>query len=111
MKFVGFTLGENIKYYRKLAGLTQEKLAEKIGKSTHFITQIERNNENPAIDTFADICRELEIPADYLLQEKDRHFKQTTRLAMLNELSTYDLEELEKYLLFARKVSEMMKKD
>ena len=35
------TLGLKIAYYRKKAGLTQEILAERVGKSVNFIGQVE----------------------------------------------------------------------
>lgn len=35
------TMGLKIAYYRKKAGLTQELLAEKIGRSVNFIAQVE----------------------------------------------------------------------
>ena len=35
------TMGLKIAYYRKKAGFTQEVLAEKIGKSVNFLSQIE----------------------------------------------------------------------
>ena len=35
------TLGLKIAYYRKKSGLTQEVLAERIGKSVNFIGQVE----------------------------------------------------------------------
>lgn len=35
-------LGENIKKIRKLENISQEKLAEKIGKTPHFVSLIER---------------------------------------------------------------------
>ena len=37
-------LGLRIAYYRKLRGLTQEQLAEAIGRSVSFVGQIEANN-------------------------------------------------------------------
>ena len=37
-------LGLKIAYYRKLRGLTQEQLAEAIGRSVSFVSQIEANN-------------------------------------------------------------------
>ena len=37
-------IGLKISYYRKLNGLTQEELAEKIGRSTGFIGQVEAPN-------------------------------------------------------------------
>ena len=35
------TLGLKIAYYRKKVGLTQEVLAERIGKSVNFVGQVE----------------------------------------------------------------------
>lgn len=37
-------LGLKIAYYRKLRGMTQEQLAEAIGRSVSFVSQIEANN-------------------------------------------------------------------
>ena len=34
-------LGLNIAYYRKLAGLTQEAFADKVGVSVNFVAQVE----------------------------------------------------------------------
>ena len=41
------TLGLKIAYYRKKAGLTQEVLAERIGKSVNFIGQVEGTGDDP----------------------------------------------------------------
>ena len=58
-------LGLKIAYYRKLAGLTQEQLAEKIEKSAAFIGHVEAPNIDKAvsIDTLFDISEALNIPA------------------------------------------------
>lgn len=36
----------NIRKYRKISGLTQQELADKIGVSMHYISQIESANPN-----------------------------------------------------------------
>lgn len=58
-------LGLKIAYYRKLAGLTQEQLAEKIEKSAAFIGHVEAPNIDKAVslDTLFDISEALNIPA------------------------------------------------
>lgn len=58
-------VGLKIAYYRKLRGLTQEELAERIEKSPAFIGHIEAPNINKAVslDTLFDISRELDVPA------------------------------------------------
>lgn len=57
-------LGLKIAYYRKLRGLTQEQLAEKIDRTSAFIGHVEAPNINKAIslDTLFDIAHVLEIP-------------------------------------------------
>ena len=57
-------LGLKIAYYRKLRGLTQEQLAEKIDRSPAFIGHVEAPNINKAVslDTLFDIAHVLDIP-------------------------------------------------
>ena len=63
-------LGLKISYYRKLRGLTQEQLAEKVGLTPAFIGHVEAPNIRKAIslDTLFDIAEVLEIPPYKFLQ-------------------------------------------
>lgn len=58
-------LGLKIAYYRKLRGMTQEQLAEKINRSPAFIGHVEAPNINKAVslDTLFEIAKVLNIPA------------------------------------------------
>lgn len=58
-------LGLKISYYRKLKGLTQEQLAEKLDKNLAFIGAVEAPNIDRTIslDTLFDIADILEVPA------------------------------------------------
>lgn len=58
-------LGLKISYYRKVKGMTQEQLAEELGKSLSFIGAVEAPNIDRTIslDTLFDISDVLEIPA------------------------------------------------
>ena len=58
-------LGLKISYYRKLRGLTQEQLAEKLGLTAAFIGHVEAPNIKKAIsmDTLFHIAEILEVPA------------------------------------------------
>ncbi len=57
-------IGLKISYYRKLRGLTQEQLAERIGKAPAFIGHVEAPNITKAVslDTLFDIASELDVP-------------------------------------------------
>lgn len=66
-------LGLKIAYYRKLRGLTQEQLAEKIDRTPAFIGHVEAPNINKAIslDTLFDIAAVLDIPPYKFLMFED----------------------------------------
>lgn len=66
-------LGLKIAYYRKLRGLTQEELAERIDRSPAYIGHVEAPNILKAVslDTLFDIATVLEVPPyKFLLFEK-----------------------------------------
>ena len=65
-------IGLKIAYYRKLRGLTQEQLAEKIDKSAAFIGHVEAPNVDKAVsfDTLFDIALALDVaPYKFLMFE------------------------------------------
>ncbi len=66
-------MGLKISYYRKLKGLTQEQLAERIDKNLAFIGAVEAPNVDRTIslDTLFDIACVLGIPAYKFLMEDD----------------------------------------
>lgn len=66
-------LGLKIAYYRKLNGLTQEQLAERIDKNAAFIGHVEAPNISKTIslDTLFDIARILNVPAHKFLDFED----------------------------------------
>ena len=54
-------LGGGIRKYRKLAGLTQEKLAERIDINPVYMGQIERGFRVPTVDVLLRIARALKV--------------------------------------------------
>lgn len=58
-------IGLKIAYYRKLRGLTQEQLAEKVERTPAFIGHIEAPNISKAVslDTLFDIASVLDVSA------------------------------------------------
>lgn len=66
-------LGLKISYYRKLKGLTQEQLAEKVDCTPAFIGHVEAPNISKAVsmDTLFDIAAALDVPAYKFLKFDD----------------------------------------
>jgi transcriptional regulator with XRE-family HTH domain len=54
-------LGENIRFQRKKANLTQEELAEKAGVARNYIGNIERAEHKATFDTVARIAGALNM--------------------------------------------------
>ena len=50
-----------LKRNREKQGLSQNKLAKRLGVTQTFISEIERGRKNPSLDQFFRICKELKI--------------------------------------------------
>ena len=61
-------IGKNIKKYRKVKGLTQEKLAELVGVATVTIKKYESNEREPNLTTIDKIAEALEVSRLDLLE-------------------------------------------
>ena len=71
------TLVEQIKHYRKQAGLSQEKMAEKIGVSRQAITKWENGTGTPDIANLMAIAELFQISVDDLLSNEKTEKKQS----------------------------------
>ena len=60
-------LGQNIKKYRELKGLTQNELAEKVNLSREYIADIERGLKNISLRKFYMIVDVLNIKCSDLI--------------------------------------------
>ena len=54
-------------YEIKNSKLTIRQIAEKVGVSPEMSTQYTTTNKLPRLDTFAKICKTLEVSANYML--------------------------------------------
>lgn len=63
-------LAANVRHFRTLRGLSQEKLAERADLSIEIVSKIERSKSNPALMTLLKIAQALCVPVHELL----RHF-------------------------------------
>ena len=66
-------IGLKIAYYRRLRGLTQEELAERVGLTPAFIGHLEAPNITKALslDALFDIAEILEVPSYKFLEFED----------------------------------------
>lgn len=66
-------IGLNVAYYRKLNGISQLQLAEKIGVSRTHVSNIEAPNMPTAVslETLLEIADALKIPAKNLLDFRE----------------------------------------
>jgi transcriptional regulator with XRE-family HTH domain len=66
-------IGQQIAYYRKQKGLTQEELADKISISNSYLTKIEAPNcdKSFSLEVLFEIADALQIPVNTLLEGSD----------------------------------------
>ncbi len=53
------------------SGLTTVEIARRVGVSPEMITQYTTTEKLPKLDTFAVLCKALDLSADYILGLKD----------------------------------------
>lgn len=56
----------------KSSGLTTVEIAKRIGVSPEMITQYRTTKKLPRLDTFARLCRELDLDANYILGNDEK---------------------------------------
>ena len=68
-------IGESIRAYRKVKGLTQENIEQKCGISQSYLSQIEKDIKEPNLSTLKTLCDCIDIPLPLLIfsaiEEKD----------------------------------------
>jgi len=62
-------IGEKIRAFRKRAGLTQEKLAEKSDLHHNFIGEVERGNMDISLGSLVKIAQALSVRVRDLVEE------------------------------------------
>ncbi len=80
-----YAIGQRIRKIRKARGLSQEKLAEKVGISTTHMSHIETANTKMSLPTFVELASVLEVRTDELLYD-DRPEDRSTSIAYITEL-------------------------
>ena len=55
----------------KNSGLTTGEIAKRVGISSEMVTQYCTTKKLPRLDTFAKLCKELDLSSDYILGLRD----------------------------------------
>ncbi len=108
-KILNTAIGSRIKMARENMGWTQEELAEKIDRSTQFISTIERGVAGPSLGTIISLCEVLNVSSEWLLCGKHVIPDSETIAAKISSLSSTQLAALDKVtdaLLHLLKVTE-----
>ena len=62
-----YEIGSRIRKYRKICGMTQEQLADKINVTKSRVSNWEQGINRPDADILADICKTLNVSPSELL--------------------------------------------
>jgi transcriptional regulator with XRE-family HTH domain len=85
-------IGDNIKFFRKKAKMTQVELAEKANISRSYLADVERDRYNPSLDTLKAIASALNVPVNSLIGEEDtKNLDRDTKLPELTEKDERDI--------------------
>ncbi len=64
-------LGDKIKTLRKKLGITQKELAQQVGLTPSFISQLEKNLISPSIDSLLKLSETLHTPPTFFLTDSE----------------------------------------
>lgn len=73
MKKLRREFGQQLRFYRRQAGLSQEDLGFEADLHRNYISQIERGLSSPTFETFYRLCRSMEVdPEEFVRELKER---------------------------------------
>lgn len=101
-------IGNTLKMYRKLAGLTQEELAEIVNIHEKQISRIESGIHFPTFDNFVKIMNALKIDFSDLSQNNKENLNLTKR-KLFYILNNSNEEELKVYLRIIEDIKNLKK--
>lgn len=108
-KPLNIAIGSRIKLARENRGWTQEELAEKIDRSTQFISTIERGIAGASLGTVINLCEVLGVSSEWLLCGKQAVPDSETIAVKISSLSSAQLTALDRVtdeLLHLLKITE-----
>lgn len=61
-------LGENVRRYRKLAGMSQEELSLRADMKRSYVSDLERGTRNPSVRALGRLAEALKVEPSQLLE-------------------------------------------
>lgn len=99
-------IGKRIQETRQRKGMTQSELAQKLGMTPKYISNIECGGKSPTLDTFVAIANALQIDANTLLVDA-LDTSDEIKCSMLGEtLLTFPSEKRQKLLRIIELIAE-----
>ena len=90
------SISRNIRKARETAGLTQEKLAELVGISTAYYSQIELGNKSPSLETLINIADAMHVSVDSLVYGASKKSGQMDILRLFEDCTQDEVAKLRK---------------
>ena len=88
-------MGKRIASARKLSGMTQEQLANKLGIGVKHLSEIERGLSGIAVGTLTTLVKTLNVSSDYILFGEDANYNPlNSKLEKLQPYQRMYLEEM-----------------
>lgn len=73
MDYNKLAVGDRLRQKRTLIGLTQDEMADKIGRSPKYYADIERGSCGMSVETLLGISKTLDMSLDYIILGKVRN--------------------------------------
>lgn len=87
MDDLSFEIGKNIRKYRKLKGLTLEKLAEIMETDTNYLGQCERGERRFSLDKLVDLIEYFGITANDIIPYNDLSENSPNKNVYIDEIN------------------------
>lgn len=91
-------IGKRIQEERRKRGVTQQELAEKLGMTAKYISNIECGSKTPKLETFVAIANALQVDANTLLVDSLAVSDEIRCSGLWERMSAFSPEKREKLL-------------
>lgn len=102
-------IGKQLKHFRKIAGLTQEALAERVNIHEKQISRIESGLHFPTFDNFIKILEVLNIEMKDFKSDKTLMTISKTKDKLIQIINSSDEKELKLYLSIIQNIQKYLK--